>query len=137
MADSSQYPSIDFLRVQNIIAEIADCECILNDYFHSQKPHKHLEFEIDVMAKKKQGKKTRHSNYVPINIETFSVVVGKRIKNKREQLDITQKKLAEITGIKRPNIARLENGASMPNLLTLIRVATGLNTNLDSLLANS
>jgi DNA-binding XRE family transcriptional regulator len=66
--------------------------------------------------------------------ENFSQIIGSTIKTKRESLGITQNELADLTGIKRPNIARLEKGATYPNLSTLIKVSQGLNISLLNLL---
>ena len=45
----------------------------------------------------------------------------------REQRGWTQRKLAEQTGIKQPQIARIEKGDQMPTLETLWRLADALN----------
>lgn len=44
----------------------------------------------------------------------------------RRQKQITQKELAEITGIAQADISRMENGNANPSLQTLKRLATGL-----------
>ena len=48
----------------------------------------------------------------------------------RKELNITQKELAERTGIKQGNISRLEKGTYNPSLQSLKRVAKGLNKEL-------
>lgn len=44
----------------------------------------------------------------------------------REERDLTQKQLAEVTGINQADISRLENGTGNPSLRTLKRLAEGL-----------
>lgn len=44
----------------------------------------------------------------------------------REEHDLTQKQLAEATGINQADISRLENGTANPSLRTLKRLAAGL-----------
>lgn len=44
----------------------------------------------------------------------------------REERDLTQKQLAEATGIAQADISRLENGTANPSLRTLKRLAAGL-----------
>ena len=48
----------------------------------------------------------------------------------RRELNITQKELAERTGIKQGNISRLEKGTYNPSLQSLKKVAKGLNKEL-------
>ena len=63
--------------------------------------------------------------------------LGDKIRSAREARKMTQKELADNTGIKRPNIARLERGTGLPNLSTLLTVANGLGVPLTSLLERS
>lgn len=44
----------------------------------------------------------------------------------REVNDLTQKQLAEVTGINQADISRLENGTANPSLRTLKRLAAGM-----------
>lgn len=44
----------------------------------------------------------------------------------RQESHITQKELAERTGIRQSNISRIESGASSPTVDTLARIAAGL-----------
>jgi predicted transcriptional regulator len=48
----------------------------------------------------------------------------------RKELNITQKELAERTGIKQGNISRLEKGTYNPSLQSLKKVAKGLDKEL-------
>ena len=60
--------------------------------------------------------------------------IGKRIKESRNKLNITQKQLAELSKIDATSISRYENGAQIPNLYTLIAIATSLEISLDYLI---
>lgn len=40
--------------------------------------------------------------------------------------NMTQKELAEKTGIRQSNISRIENGSASPTIVTLARIAAGL-----------
>lgn len=62
--------------------------------------------------------------------------IGRRIREAREDRGWTQQDLAERTGIRRPNVARLERGSGLPNLATLVRVAAGLEIALERLVAS-
>lgn len=53
--------------------------------------------------------------------------IGKKIKKIRESLGKTQEELAKATGMKRPNIARIESGKHEPSLETLKKLADALN----------
>ena len=66
--------------------------------------------------------------------DNYSKLIGQAIKHKREQSGFTQNELAEITGIKRPNIARLEKGTTYPNISTLIKISQALNFTLSDIL---
>lgn len=50
----------------------------------------------------------------------------KAILNTRNEKSITQKQLADITGIPQADISRLENGNANPSLRTLKRLAEGM-----------
>ena len=49
-----------------------------------------------------------------------------KIKRAREVAGMTQKELAEKTGIRQSNISRIESGSSSPTIETLSRIASGL-----------
>ena len=50
--------------------------------------------------------------------------------NARKASGLTQKQLAEITGIAQADISKLENGNANPSLRTLQRLASGMGTSL-------
>jgi len=61
--------------------------------------------------------------------------IGQRVKALRQQNGLTQARLAALTGLKRPNIARLEAGAHVPSILLLERLAQALRVPLSDLAA--
>lgn len=52
-------------------------------------------------------------------------LIGEIIKARKE-LGITQRKLEEMSGVKQPVIARIENGSTTPNLSTVLKVLAPL-----------
>lgn len=62
----------------------------------------------------------------PLPPDELAREIGARIRRARESSSWTQQDLADRTGIRRPNIARLERGGGLPNLGTLIKLAEGL-----------
>ena len=52
--------------------------------------------------------------------------IGAKVKYYRELRGLTQKQLAEVTGIAQADISRFENGTGNPSLRTLERLADGL-----------
>ena len=59
--------------------------------------------------------------------------IGKRIKQRREQLGLTQEELAEKTGLTPNYISTLERGASFPRCEKLIILLNGLETSADGI----
>lgn len=53
--------------------------------------------------------------------EAIRAVIAARL-----ECHMTQKELAEKTGIRQSNISRIENGSSSPTIETLSRIASGL-----------
>ena len=58
-------------------------------------------------------------------IELETLLIGKMIEI-REKKGLTQRELAELTGMKQPAIARLEKLQTIPHLTTLIKFLTPL-----------
>ena len=53
-------------------------------------------------------------------------IIGENIKSIRKEKKITQKELAERTGINQADISKLENGTRNPSLKMLKRLAAGM-----------
>ena len=60
--------------------------------------------------------------------------VGERIKKAREARGLKQKNLAEILGMNRSNISRMESGNVMPKIKTLLKIKDTLHISIDWLL---
>ena len=65
------------------------------------------------------------------------VAMGKRIREKRTLLGITQQKLSELSGVEPSNISHIERGATKLSLPTLIKIANALGTSVDELLCDN
>lgn len=57
-----------------------------------------------------------------------------RIKELREEKNLSQRKLAEITGIKQANISRWEKGINIPNVIDCWSLADFFNVSIDYLI---
>jgi len=57
---------------------------------------------------------------------TETAAMGRKLKELREAVGITQRELAERLGAQQPAIARLENGHVKPDVVTLERIAKAL-----------
>ncbi len=60
--------------------------------------------------------------------------IGKRIKNKRIELELTQEQLAEGTGLTDTYIGAIERATSKCSIETLVKIAQFLDMNMDYLL---
>lgn len=52
-------------------------------------------------------------------------LIGEIVKARKEK-GISQRQLGEMSGVKQPVIARMENGTASPNLSTVLKVLTAL-----------
>lgn len=62
---------------------------------------------------------------IKAEIEFETALIGKMIEA-REEMGLSQRELADISGVKQPAIARLESGAAIPRVDTLIRLLVPL-----------
>ncbi|HRC73513.1 MAG TPA: helix-turn-helix transcriptional regulator [Candidatus Competibacter sp.] len=60
-------------------------------------------------------------------------LIGQAIKCRRNQLGLSQEKLADKCGFDRTYVSMLERGKRNPSLLNLIRIAKGLETSVSQL----
>jgi DNA-binding XRE family transcriptional regulator len=60
-------------------------------------------------------------------------VISKWVKNSRTTLELSQEGLAEIAGVDRKTINRIENGHFSPSIDTLVRISVSLNSKIPSL----
>ena len=70
-------------------------------------------------------------------MEIDYVAIGKRIKEKRLSLKLTQQKLSEMSGTEPSNISHIERGATKLSLPTLLKIANALDTTVDELLCDN
>lgn len=61
-------------------------------------------------------------------------ILGKQIKTQRENLGLTQEKLAEKCGLDRTYISLLERGKRNPSYTNLLKVAAGLEISISELM---
>ena len=63
--------------------------------------------------------------------------IGKRVKEYRKNLKITQAKLGEMSMVEPSNISHIERGVAKVSLPTLIKIANSLSVSLDELVYDS
>ena len=80
-------------------------------------------------------KKSRNYKEVEQKSREKGKMAGKKVKAIRISKGITQAQLSEMTGIQRPNLSRLENAKTNPNIETLSKIAIALDTTIAELLA--
>jgi transcriptional regulator with XRE-family HTH domain len=61
------------------------------------------------------------------------ILLGQAIRTRRDQLGLSQEKLAEKCGFDRTYISMLERGKRNPSLLNLLKLAKGLKTSVSKL----
>jgi DNA-binding XRE family transcriptional regulator len=60
--------------------------------------------------------------------------IGLRVKALRKALELTQAELAELSGLKRPNLSRLEKGTHVPSIALIERLAETLQVGIGDLI---
>jgi transcriptional regulator with XRE-family HTH domain len=71
-----------------------------------------------------------------IKLNLNKKLLGKRIKQARENRKLTQEKLAEIIGVSTVYVSHLEIGSKLPSLETLVKISNSLDISVDYLLSN-
>jgi len=71
---------------------------------------------------------TRNRLFTPEEIAASELRAGLmyELVNRRQDLGISQRKLEELSGVKQPVIARMENGTNSPQLDTVLKVLGAL-----------
>lgn len=64
-------------------------------------------------------------------------LIGKRIMKYRSDSEVTQEKLAEITGLSAPYISQIENGHKKASLNTLVAISNALEITVNELLTGN
>lgn len=65
----------------------------------------------------------------------IKILLGKRIKELRKSLSLTQEQMAEIVGIEPNNLSRIENGKNFPTPENLQKIAKALGVCVNELFA--
>jgi DNA-binding XRE family transcriptional regulator len=121
-------------RASAIIEDMAQTEKELDLLFYARTIHSVApvpsQFFNSVSSVEKAFEPFQPVSSEPGDETDWAKTIAVNIKKIRKEKGYTQKKLSDMTGIMRPNIARLERGATVPNLNTLIKVAKGLNVSL-------
>lgn len=68
-----------------------------------------------------------------ISKESFLMKLGKRIRDIRKHKGLTQEALAELAGLDRTTISRIESGNQQTELFHVYKIAKALNTKLRDL----
>ena len=71
----------------------------------------------------------KEKNVIDVNNNISSLII--KMINRRKELNISQRDLAFISGIKQPMIARIERLSVIPRIDTLVILARALNLRLD------
>lgn len=69
--------------------------------------------------------------------ERVAKLLGRRIRRRRQYLDLSQEALAERAGIHRTQITHFEHGERMPLTSTLVKLAAALGVSVDQLLVGA
>lgn len=64
----------------------------------------------------------------------MEIKIGKSLKQARENENLSQRKLAQQTGINQQSISRWESGQRLPNILDLIKLANYYKISIDELI---
>lgn len=68
------------------------------------------------------------------NLDNLSKEFGKRIKIERIKKEVSQEKLAELSGLHRTTLGTIENGKTSPTLDSVAKIAKALNVKMSELL---
>lgn len=88
------------------------------------------EFQAYLQQALKKVEITKESKDDRIKDYDIFAEIAEMIIEARNEQGITQEQLAELTGVSQANISKFETGNSKPNILTLKKIADGLNKRL-------
>lgn len=88
------------------------------------------EFQAYLQQALKKVEITKESKDERIEDYNIFAEIAEMIMEARNEQGITQGQLAELTGVSQANISKFETGNSKPNILTLKKIADGLNKRL-------
>jgi transcriptional regulator with XRE-family HTH domain len=72
--------------------------------------------------------------YRVVTMDQTSSNLAANVRRVREARDLTQRQLAELSGVPRPTLANIETGGSNPTLNVLVKVAGALGTSIEQLI---
>lgn len=106
-------------RIDLLVDTILNCESFLDEFFPSQESPPCLP-----------------NIPTPLNRNETDIArsCADRIRREREARGWRQQDLADITGIARPNIARLESGKRMPKISTLQKIAEAFGLRMEEMM---
>jgi transcriptional regulator with XRE-family HTH domain len=58
-------------------------------------------------------------------------LIGKRVLERRLELNISQDRLRELSNVDKASISKIENGNSLPELMTIIKLALAMQVNVN------
>lgn len=67
-------------------------------------------------------------------LDSTSRFLAANVKRLREQRDLTQRQLADLSGVPRPTLAHIESGVANPTLGVLVKVAAALSSTIEELI---
>ena len=73
--------------------------------------------------------------YRVVTMDQTSSNLAANVRRVREARELTQRQLAELSGVPRPTLANIETGRSNPTLNVLVKVAGALGTSIEQLIA--
>ena len=62
------------------------------------------------------------------------IIIGKKIKSRRDELHMTQEDLCRATGISQPYLSRVERNIMTPSIKALAKIAQALSVTVDDLI---
>jgi DNA-binding XRE family transcriptional regulator len=68
-----------------------------------------------------------------VKLPSEGITFGRRVRELRESKHMTQDELASGAGVQRPDVSKIENGRSEPNLRTIRKIARKLEVSLSEL----
>ncbi len=123
---SSKEITVRWARIDALIETITALEAFLDPFF--------MDTEDKVSTQAAVNRETNPSASSKEEAE-IAEMVSIRIRKVRSAKGLRQQDLADLTGIARPNIARLESGRRMPKIGTLKKIAEALQIRIEDLMA--
>jgi len=102
---------------------------LLELYMPTKKTNPHVGGSLDELIKRR---KERSSTFAELYDEELNkLALARKVRQLREQQNMSQEQLAALVNTKQPAIARIESGKVMPRLDLLQRIAAALGMRLE------